>query len=92
MLIDTSPCNLRTVHSLPPDSPLRLYEPFGFIEAFLLERLEIAPLDETVMILLTCSSRRKGLEPTVMSRLLAIISPSISEKRLSITPAGNERR
>ena len=67
VLIDTSPCNLRTVHSLPPDSPLRLYEPFGFIEGFLLERLEIAPLDETVMIHLTCSSRRKGLEPTVMA-------------------------
>jgi D-lactate dehydrogenase len=67
VLIDTSPCNLRTVRCLPADSPLRLYEPFGFIDEFVLERLAVSPLDETVMVHLTCSSRRKGLEPTVMS-------------------------
>jgi len=67
VLIDTSPCFLRTARNLASDSPLRLYEPFGFIDAFLLDRLQIAPLDETIMIHLTCSSRRKGLEPTVLS-------------------------
>jgi D-lactate dehydrogenase len=67
ILIDTSPCNLRTLRSLPEGSPLRLFEPFGFIQEFLLDRLPIKPLDETVMVHLTCSSRRKGLEPTVMS-------------------------
>jgi len=67
VLIDTSPCNLRTAQHLKANSPLRLYEPFGFIDAFLLDRLDITPLDDTIMIHLTCSSRRKGLEPTVMS-------------------------
>ena len=67
VLIDTSPCNLRTALCLPPGSPLRLYEPFGFIDELLLDRLPISPLDETVMIHLTCSSRRKDLEPTVRS-------------------------
>jgi D-lactate dehydrogenase len=55
VLIDTSPCNLRTVRCLPADSPLRLYEPFGFIDEFVLERLAVSPLDETVMVHLTCS-------------------------------------
>ena len=67
VLIDTSPCNLRTSVCLPPESPVRLYEPFGFIHEHLLGRLPISPLDEVVMIHLTCSSRRKGLEATVRS-------------------------
>jgi D-lactate dehydrogenase len=67
VLIDTSPCNLKTAQCLPSDSPLRLYEPFGFIDELLLDRLSISPLDEAVMIHLTCSSRRKGLERTVRS-------------------------
>ena len=67
ILIDTSPCNLRTALSLPAGSPLRLYEPFGFIDQLVLDRLKLSPLDETVMVHLTCSSRRKGLEPTVLS-------------------------
>ncbi|GAB4352190.1 MAG: FAD-binding and (Fe-S)-binding domain-containing protein [Gammaproteobacteria bacterium] len=57
---DTSPCLLRMKESF--DGELRLYEPAEFIDRFLLERLEITPLDETVALHVTCSARRMGLE------------------------------
>ena len=60
VLCDTSPCLYRMRSVM--DQRLQLYEPVEFIHDFLLDRLTIAPCEETVAIHTTCSSRKMGLE------------------------------
>lgn len=60
ILCDTSPCLYRMRRSM--DSALKLYEPFEFIHDFLLERLDVEQLDESVALHVTCSSRKMGLD------------------------------
>ncbi|MEJ2639055.1 MAG: FAD-binding and (Fe-S)-binding domain-containing protein [Desulfosarcinaceae bacterium] len=60
ILCDTAPCVYRLRQALSP--ALKVYEPVGFIQEFLLDHLEITPLAETVAIHITCSSRKMGLE------------------------------
>lgn len=62
---DTSPCLMRMKESL--DERLSLYEPAEFIDRFLLERLEIQPLDESVALHVTCSARKMGLDMRLLS-------------------------
>ncbi len=59
VLMDTSPCAKlsRDGFSLP----LTVYEPVAFVLEQALDRLELQPVDETVMLHITCSSRRMGL-------------------------------
>ncbi len=59
VLIDTSPCAKRSMGQFT--KPLKIFEPTGFVADYLLERLNITPLQETVMLHVTCSSRRMGL-------------------------------
>ena len=59
VLMDTSPCA-----KLSRDGftlPLTVYEPVQFILEQALDRLTLQPVDETVMLHITCSSRRMGL-------------------------------
>jgi D-lactate dehydrogenase len=44
------------------DPRLNIYEPFEFIQKYLLDNLSITPSAETVAIHVTCSSRKMGLE------------------------------
>lgn len=46
---------------------MTIYEPSGFIFDHLLDELEITPLDETVMLHITCSARRMGLADTMLN-------------------------
>jgi D-lactate dehydrogenase len=59
VLCDTSPCLYRMRETM--DRRLRLYEPVEFVHDFLLARLKIARVDETVTIHTTCSSDKLGL-------------------------------
>ncbi|MCL6416433.1 FAD-binding oxidoreductase [Aestuariirhabdus sp. Z084] len=56
---DTSPCVLRAKNG-PLDSRLQLFEPLQFIHRYLLERLQITPVDETIAVHITCSTQRLG--------------------------------
>ncbi|MFQ2667013.1 FAD-binding and (Fe-S)-binding domain-containing protein [Aeromonas caviae] len=60
VLLDTSPCVQRLL-SGALGKGLRVFEPSAFVLEHLLPYLELTPLDETVMLHITCSSRRMGL-------------------------------
>ena len=61
ILFDTSPCKSMLLDGEGAASKLKIYEPVGFIEDILAEYLSFRPVDETVMLHVTCSSRRMGL-------------------------------
>jgi hypothetical protein len=46
----------------------RIHEPVEFIQEFLLDHLNITPLDETIAFHITCSSRKMGLEENFSKR------------------------
>ncbi|GAD79599.1 FAD-binding and (Fe-S)-binding domain-containing protein [Vibrio ezurae] len=75
VLMDTSPCAKRSIEQFT--KPLEILEPTGFAEAYLLEHLTLAPLDEPVMLHITCSSRRMGLEQTMQNIAKACTSQVI---------------
>ncbi len=59
VLMDTSPCA-----KLGQDGftlPLRIHEPVTFVLEQAMDRLTLTPVEETVMLHITCSSRRMGL-------------------------------
>jgi hypothetical protein len=60
VLLDTSPCVQRLL-SGALGKGLRVFEPSAFVLEHLLPHLELTPIDETVMLHITCSSRRMGL-------------------------------
>jgi D-lactate dehydrogenase len=60
ILCDTGPCAYRLRQTL--DARLKIYEPMGFIQHFLLDHLRIIPSADTIAVHVTCSSRKMGLE------------------------------
>lgn len=60
VLCDMSPCLFTMRENLRPE--LNLYEPVGFITEFLLPRLKITPVDETVTVFPVCSMKKMGLD------------------------------
>ncbi|PPC77990.1 4Fe-4S ferredoxin [Pokkaliibacter plantistimulans] len=56
---DTSPCSLRLGEQL--DVRLQLHDPVTFIDSHVLDNLSITPVDEPVMLHITCSTVRQGL-------------------------------
>lgn len=63
ILIDTSPCKamlLENTHTTAMAN-LSLYEPVGFIADVLAQHLTFTPVNHTIMLHVTCSSRRMGL-------------------------------
>jgi D-lactate dehydrogenase len=65
VLMDTSPCAKRSKEQFEKD--LDIHEPIGFIHQHALDKLEIAKLDEPVMLHLTCSSRRMDMHDPLLS-------------------------
>ncbi|MFT5675779.1 MAG: D-lactate dehydrogenase [Paraglaciecola sp.] len=63
ILMDTSPCAKRSIEQLT--QPLEILEPTGFVLKYLLEHLSFSPINETVMLHVTCSSRLMGLEKSM---------------------------
>ncbi|WP_439333263.1 FAD-binding and (Fe-S)-binding domain-containing protein [Vibrio aquaticus] len=64
ILMDTSPCAKRSIEQF--SKPLEVLEPTGFVSKYLLPHLAINKLNETVMLHVTCSSRKMGLENTML--------------------------
>lgn len=70
ILMDTSPCAKYTKDRCTKDKyakekitkPMSIFEPTEFVLKYLVNHLEITPLDETIMLHITCSSRRMGLK------------------------------
>ena len=63
VLCDQSPCLHRMRQTI---KKMRLYEPAEFISTFLLDRLDITPIDNTVAVHITCSMRHMGLADTIV--------------------------
>ncbi|MBD0786355.1 FAD-binding oxidoreductase [Vibrio sp. Y2-5] len=72
VLMDTSPCAKRSIELFT--KPLKIYEPSGFVSQHLLEHLNITPKQETVMLHVTCSSRRMGLTNEMANLARACVS------------------
>ena len=64
IVCDQSPCLYRMKRKI---EGLELFEPFGFIERFVLPRLEITPVDTCVALHPTCTMRKMGLVPTILN-------------------------
>ncbi|RKF18590.1 FAD-binding oxidoreductase [Alginatibacterium sediminis] len=64
ILSDTSPC---TKQALEFDlANLEILEPISFAQKYLLEHLELDPIDEPVMLHVTCTSKRLGLSEAML--------------------------
>lgn len=75
VLCDTGPCVNRMRQVM--DDRLKIYEPVGFIQDYLLENLNISPTPDTVAIHITCSSRKMGLEPAFHEVVQALSKDAI---------------
>lgn len=61
ILIDTSPCKSMLLENTAETANLSIYEPVGFVADILAEHLAFKQLNDTIMLHVTCSSRRMGL-------------------------------
>ena len=64
VLMDTSPCAKRSIAQF--DMPLEVLESTQFVHKYLLEYLDITPVDEAIMLHITCSTRRQGGEQLML--------------------------
>ena len=64
ILMDTSPCAKHSIEKFT--QPMEIVEPTGFVLKYLLNHLTITPVEEEVMLHVTCSSRRMGLENSML--------------------------
>lgn len=81
ILMDTSPCA-----KLSRDSfklPLKIYEPVAFILEQALEKLPLTPINETVMLHITCSSQRMGLADNMLTLAKRCASSVIVPEHIS---------
>ncbi|MFA5324830.1 MAG: FAD-binding and (Fe-S)-binding domain-containing protein [Bacteroidales bacterium] len=60
ILCDMSPC-LYTMHT-NMDEELKLYEPAEFIDKYIINKLNIKPIDKKVAIFAVCSAKKLGVE------------------------------
>ncbi|MEF1289450.1 FAD-binding and (Fe-S)-binding domain-containing protein [Vibrio sp. M260118] len=81
ILMDTSPCAKRSIENFT--KPMEKLEPTGFVAKYLLEHLAITPKQETVMLHVTCSSRRMGLEGQMLSLAKACVSNVVVPEHIS---------
>lgn len=67
ILMDTSPC-LQSMKESFSSGKLRfgLYEPVEFISTFLMDKLEFTPSRKSIAVHVPCSSKKMGLENTMM--------------------------
>jgi D-lactate dehydrogenase len=75
VLCDTGPCVYRMRRVL--DRRLRIYEPMSFIRDYLLDRLAITPVEETIAVHITCSSRKMELESAFHEVAAALAAEAI---------------
>ncbi len=66
ILCDMSPC-LYTMHT-NMDGELKLYEPAEFIDKYLMDRLDITPVDRKVALFAVCSSKKMDVD-TILAKI-----------------------
>ncbi|OAJ95666.1 4Fe-4S ferredoxin [Vibrio bivalvicida] len=81
VLMDTSPCAKRSIESFT--KPMEILEPTGFVAKYLMPHLSITTKQETVMLHVTCSSRRMGLESEMLSLAKACVSDVVLPEHIS---------
>jgi len=64
VLMDTSPCAKHSMEKFTQS--MEILEPTVFVQKYLLNHLTITPIKETVMLHVTCSSRRMGIENSML--------------------------
>ncbi len=67
ILFDTSPCRSMLLEGEGANNKLKIYEPVGFIEDILVKHLTFKPIDESIMLHVTCTSRKMGLTDKMTS-------------------------
>jgi len=67
ILFDTSPCKSMMLEDKEISQSLNIYELVGFIEDVLSPDLTFSPIDEPVMLHVTCSSQRMGLQEKMIA-------------------------
>ncbi|MGX9416436.1 FAD-binding and (Fe-S)-binding domain-containing protein [Vibrio sp. WJH972] len=75
VLMDTSPCAKRSTEEFT--KPLEILEPTMFTLKYLIDHLNITQKQETVMLHVTCSSRRMGIEQKMVELTKACVSDVI---------------
>jgi len=76
ILIDTSPCKSMLLEDAEATANLSLYEPVGFVADVLAEHLTFNAINDTIMLHVTCSSRRMGLTDK-MQKLAKLCSNNV---------------
>lgn len=64
IVFDSSSCIERALEYLP--NHIRCYEACDYVNQFILPRVTIRPVNETVMLHITCSTRKMGLDETML--------------------------
>ncbi|WP_407333131.1 FAD-binding and (Fe-S)-binding domain-containing protein [Enterovibrio sp. 27052020O] len=64
ILMDTSPCVKLSKELF--SFPLNVFEPSSFVLKHLVDELDITPVDETIMLHITCSTRKMGLADSLL--------------------------
>jgi D-lactate dehydrogenase len=67
ILFDTSPCKSMLSEGDSINSSLSIYEPVGFIEDVLAKHLTFNAIDDSIMLHVTCTSRKMGLTDKMVS-------------------------
>ena len=65
ILMDTSPCAKQSIDKFTHS--MEVLEPTGFVLKYLLSHLQFSPIKETVMLHITCSAQRMGLENSMLT-------------------------
>ncbi|WP_159736856.1 FAD-binding and (Fe-S)-binding domain-containing protein [Vibrio atypicus] len=81
ILMDTSPCAKRSIEEFT--QPLEILEPTGFVSKYLMPHLSLTPVQETVMLHVTCSSRRLGLEGDMLTLAKACASDVVLPEHIA---------
>jgi D-lactate dehydrogenase len=76
ILIDTSPCKSMLLEDIAATEGLSLYEPVEFVTDVLAKHLTFTPSNDTIMLHVTCSSRRMGLTDK-MQQLAKLCSSNV---------------
>lgn len=66
IVFDASPCALTTLNAAQ-NTALKIYESADFAAQYLLPNLQVTPVNEPVMLHVTCSSKRLGKEQSLVS-------------------------
>ena len=88
ILCDTSPCLSRMRQVM---NGLQLFEPAEFIHDFLLQRLAFMPVEDTVALHPTCSTRKMGLEGKVLTAARACAREVIVPERVDCCGFAGDR-